>query len=391
MSGRGGNLSQPLKKVLINVPGPANLGTYRQAAGAIQMLQFKAHGYTIPVNANSTLRVTQPQPAVMRISTVQLSNVAPTDPNNYNYGITVVRKHRKAGVGNSNVFTHSVFYGGNRRVTAAGITNAELNAMRNDIITQINANNGYTQQFPNELPGSSVVATPVLHLDTWNAASAMTLDGNVVAAAATIALFVANINAVPGYFAWVNPAVPATEIFVIKTTRAVTPNVVSVFANTAGTIAAAVAQPNGFFALTQRYPEAQYEVQVVRNTGVHNFVRRGNYALLTNAEVQKIFSHIPNDGFLAQERRHPNLVLPDVDYVKINIDSPQQHYDLGGASHTVGFITAIEVYMPAAEWNIVAGQNVNRRWEVLANNRIMDAGTLTNVRDVIAATAITVI
>ena len=390
MSGRGGNLSQPLKKVLINVPGPDNLGTYRQAQGAVQMLQFKSHGYTIPVFANSTLRVTQPQPAVMRVSTVQLNNAAPADPNNYNYGVTIIRRHRKPGIDNSNRFPYQVFYGGVRRVTPAGITNAELNEMRDDIVSQINADDGYTQHFPHELPGAAVVASPVLHLDTWNDASAMTLDGTAVAAAATIGEFVANINAVPGYFAWVNPAVPATEIFVVKTTRSATVNAIPVFAQTGGNIADAGAT-NGFFGLVQRYPEAQFEASLTRGVGVHNIVRRGNYALLTNAEVQKVFSHIPNDGMLAQERRHANLVLPDIDYVKINIDSPQNHYALDGASHAVGFITALEVYIPAAEWNIAIGAAVNERWEALAANRIMDAGAASNVRDVIAASGITVI
>jgi len=391
MSGRGGNLSQPLKKVLINVPSPENLGTYRQASNNVQILQFTTHGYSLPVLTGSTLRVTQPQPAIMRISTVQLSNVAPVNPNSYDFGITVIKRHRRPGIGNRDFTDHSVFYGGNRRVTPAGITNAELNEMRNEIVRQINSDNGQIQSLPHTLPGAAVVATPILLLSAWNAASAMTIDTRVVAAGATIAAFIANINAHAGYFAWANPAAPTTEIFVIKTTRATSPNTVPVFVSTGGTIVVSGTQPNGFFALTQRYADAHHEVQVLRGTGTHNILVRGRFALLTNADVERTFSYIPNDGILAQQRRHPNTVLPGVDYVKINIDVPQSHYDLQGASHVGTFITSVEVYMPAAEWNVGIGQAVNRRWAALVSNRMIDAGTASNVRDLIAATGIPVI
>ena len=381
-TGRGGNLTQPLKKVLINVPSADNLGAFADAAGT-RFLQFKQHGYTLPATGGETVAVTQPQAPVRKVAVVALNNVAPVDPTNYNYGITVKKRVRKPGIDNSDFFPHQKFYGGTLPVvTSPNIAAGELTAMRLDILDQINGDLGYIRKFDYQHPGAAVVASSVLHLDTWDNDSAITLDGNAAAAEATIGAFLANINAIDGYFAWLNPAAPAEEIFVIKTTRDVDPSADIVFAQTAGTIDAAAVQPAAWVALTSRYDDVTFEVVTNASIGAVDTIRATTFAFLTPDEVQQIFSHIPNDGHLAAERRRPNQVL-NVPYVKINIDIPQQHYDLHGASHGVMFITAVEVYMPAAEWNIAAGAAVNERWATAAGAplRMMDPGTDDNVRD----------
>lgn len=370
-TGRGGNLTQPLKKVLINVPSPDNLGAYLDTTTNFRVLQFLQHGYSIPANGNQTVVVTQPQAPVPKVALVSLNTVAPVDPTNYNYGVTVLKHVRKPGVDNSDYFPHQKFYGGELPVvTSPNIAAAELNAMRAEIANQVNADEGYIRKFPYQHPGACVIASTPLLIDTWDAASEMTLDGNAVAAAANIGAFIDNINAVDGYFAVEDPNT-AGQIVVARTDNAATP----VFANTAGTIAAAAAVPE-YLTLIQRYEDATFEVVTNDSVAGSQTLQDTVFAFLTPDEVQQIFSHIPNDGHLAAERRRPNQVL-NVPYVKINIDVGQMHYDLHGASHGNMFITSVELYMPAAEWNTPVD-----RWAAVAANRFLDPGADDAVTDV---------
>jgi len=375
----GGNLSQPLKKVLINTPGPANLATYLDTTTGLRVLQFTKAGYSLPWTPGSTVVVQTPTAGVPKLAIAQLSNVAPLDPLNYNYAITVLKRVDKPGIDNSDYFSHQKPYGGILpSVAVPTITNAQLNTMAADLVLQINADIGYTRQPNRTHPGAAVIAGIPLVLNTWNAASAATIDGNVVAAAATIALFIANINAVGGYIAIEDPNTAGT-IYVFKTTP---DGAVPVFVNTAGTVAAVAT--NGLIGFVQRYVDATFELKINRNVGTTRTLRNTTFPRLTSDDVFQVFSHIPNLGTLAQETWPEEAPLRGTNYVRVKINIPQEHNDLGGASHALLFNTAIEVYIPVAEWNPGAGQNVNRRWEALANNRIVLAGAASNLSDVLA-------
>lgn len=376
-NGRGGNLTQPLKKVLINTPGPLNLGTYLDTTTGFRVLQFTKAGYSLPWTPGSTMTVQFPQAPILKLATVQLSNVAPLNPLNYNYAVTILKKVRKPGVDQYDWHPHQKPYGGILpSVTIPTIANAELNTMRADLILQINSDNSLTRQPAYTHPGASVIAGIPLLLNAWDAASACTIDGEAVAAAASQALFIANINAVPGYIAIQDP-VTAANILVFKTTR---DGALPVFANTAGTVAEVAT--NGLIGFVQRYPDAQFELKVNTNVGVSRTIRQGRYAFLTNDEVFQVFSHIPNMGRLAQETWPEEMPVRGADYVRVNINIVQNHNDLQGASHLTRFVNAIEVYIPVAEWAPAGG--VNDRWAGVANNRIMDAGAAENIADVLA-------
>lgn len=373
MSGRGGNLKQPLKKVLLNVPGPLNLGTYMDTISGLRMLQFKAHGFSLPWTPGSSVVIQRPVAPVAKVTVVNISNVAPIDPLDYEFGFSILGRHRKPGVDNSDFFPHQKFYGGVLpSVTTPVIAAAELNDMSAQIIAQINADNGYNTRRPDyQHPGSAVIAGAPLNLDTWDAASTMTLDGVAVAAAATIAGFVANINALPGFAA---AATGATTITVVKTDRT---NTAIVFVAGLGTIAAAAAV-NGQVGLVQRYDDYTFEVILPRASFATVAVLQNTvFAIMTQDEVFQDFSHLPNLGTLAQETRIANQPLPGVSYMKLVIDIPMQHYDLGGASHGNAFINALVVYVPETEWDAPVN-----RWEALVANRIMDAGAVSDIVDI---------
>ncbi len=373
--GRGGNLTQPLKKFLINVPSADNLGVYEDQNTGERMLVLKQEGHAIPANGNEEYVVSQPQDPVAKVVTVLLSNVAPLDPLNYNYGVHLTRRVQHPGVNNSNFFPHIKYYGSVLpAVDTPVISNAQLNAMRDEIISQVNADRGYTRRPEHEMPGSPAIASRPIRLENWDAASAMTLDGVVVAANANIEGFVGNINATERFAA---VQTSATEMTVVRKTIEDAADF-PVFAGTAGTISA-IAENNGEFAFHQRFDTATFEVTVEPTVGAQTILQNTIYPTLTYEDVYRIFSHIPNDGYLSQMRPGGDQVLPNTRYVKINIDVGQMHYDLHGASHGVMFMNACEIYMPEDEWN-----NATDRWAAVAvgpPRRMMDAGNDDDVTD----------
>lgn len=292
-NGRGGNLTQPLKKIILNEPGPINLGVYERTSDNVMMLQFKHHGLTLPFLPGTRFNATRNQPPILKVVTVTLNRVKPVDPSVYEYGIQVQSRHYHPGVQNSFMFPHTKFYGGKRfnlGGTGATIIDADLDAMVKDIVDQINNDIGVTRRPEFQYPGAHVTA---------------------VAGATGTATFV----------------------------------------------------------LTQRYADVTFEVIVKPAIGTTVINTRGVPEVLSNDEVFRVFSHLPNFGFLAQETWPVNLPIRDARYVRINIDVPMEHYDLHGASHTGGFINAIEVYMPVAAFD-----SATRLW-ALVGKRAMEPGT----------------
>lgn len=371
--GRGGNLTQPLKKVLINEPSAENLGVFTDSNTSTKILQFLKHGYSLPYNSDVSIKVMKPQDPVHKIAVMKLSDDAPSDADNYAYGVKLIRRERRPGVQNSYMFPHMKYYGGvMKSVTSPTISTAELNEMRDDIIKQINADTGYTRRPDYQRPGAAAYASIPIYLKTWNADSAMTLDGNVVAAKATIDEFVAEANSVEGYAAF---KTGDTTLTVVKTTAS---EDAIVFESTAGSIETDD-DPDGEIVLVQRWDEATFEVEFDENIASVETLVETVFPLLTPEDIFQIFSYIPNRGFLAQESYADNMPLKDTKYVRVNIDVPMDHYDLHGASHTNGFINAVELYVPETEWDTDADD----KWATAANDKMMTAGTDANLEDLI--------
>lgn len=292
-NGRGGNLTQPLKKVLINSPSPDNLGVYTDSISGLKILQFKQFGLSLPYMSATRVNVTPHADAVMRVITVTLNDVLPADGTVYEYGIQVQSRHYEPGVQNSFTLPHTKFYGGklyNLDTSGATIAAADLDTMVQDIVDQINDDTGYTKRPAFQYPGAHVVAV----------------------------------------------------------------------AGAAGT---------GEFTLTQKYSDVTFEVIADPLIASTTIDVEGSKEILSIDEVFRVFSHLPNKGFLAQESWPDNMPLRDEDYARINIDVPMHHYALDGASHGNFFINAIELYVPVSEY-----ESLTDKWENEAT-RIMDEGT----------------
>jgi hypothetical protein len=372
--GRGGNLTQPLKKVLLNVPSADNLGMFRDNTTVpgtnLRVLQFKSHGYSLPYLTGTRIRVMKPQDHTPKIVTVRMETAAPADTQNYEYGVNLVKRVRKPGIQNSMYFPHQQYYGGAlANVTATTIAAGELNEMRDDIVQQINSDRGYTRRFDYEMPGAPAIASRPLFLESWDVASACWLDNTPIWGFNTIDLFVNAINETDDFAA---VRTGTTTLVVVRKTTTNAGNAI-VFNGSEGTVSA-VAAVNGDFALYQRWPDATYEVKMRPTFATATIHQTTVYELLTADEVFQTFSHIPNRGFLAQEVREQHTPLPGVKYVRINIDVPMDHYDLGGASHQLSFINAVELYIPETEW-----PGFTARWGTATDDRIMDAGTANDL------------
>jgi hypothetical protein len=293
-NGRGGNLTQPLKKVLINEPSPDNIGVYTDSVSGLKVLQFKEFGLSLPFMTGTALNVTEHADAVLRVITVTLNDTLPANgavP--YEYGVQVQSRHYEPGVQNSFTLPHTKFYGGklyNIDMSGATISATDLDTMVDDIVAQINDDTGYTKRPAFQYPGAHVTAV----------------------------------------------------------------------AGAAG---------SGEFTLTQRYTDVTFEVIADPQIATTEIDVAGSKEILSIDEVFRVFSHLPNKGFLAQESWPDNMPLRDEDYVRINIDVPMHHYALDGASHGNFFMNAIELYVPLTEY-----ESVTDKWED-ETTRIMDEGT----------------
>lgn len=293
-NGRGGNLTQPLKKVLLNVPSPENIGVYTDSISGDKILQFKQFGLSLPFLTGTRITTQQHQDAVLRVITVTLNDAVPLNPfEPYEYGVQVQSRHYEPGVQNSFTLPHTKFYGGKRYnldVSGGSISATDLDEMVADIVAQINDDTGYTKRPAFQYPGAHVTAV----------------------------------------------------------------------AGAAG---------SGEFTLTQRYTDVTFEVIADPQVATAAVDVAGSKEFLSNDEVFRIFSHLPNKGFLAQESWPSNAVIRGEDYARINIDVPMHHYALDGASHGNFFMNAIEIYVPIAEL-----ESVTDKWED-EGTRIMDEGT----------------
>jgi hypothetical protein len=357
MSAQGGNLSQPSKKVLFNVIDSSAIGAYYDTMLAKKVLVLKDHGYSIPfISGVTKVYVSHTTSWLPKVQLVSLTGNMPCVECNYDYGLSIRKSVKKPGVDNSDYYHKMTPYSGliTKPVSQAApndhlISLAQILTMKETIIEQINKDLGYKPAFPYEQPGTIVKAGKSLILDSWNAASAMTLNAgltsqHIVAASGTIAGFIANINAGTTAYAYQHPTV-ATSIVIIAHEDVNFGNTLT-FTNTAGTIANTNTEI--YIGLIAKYTDVTFSVEMDPFWGT-NFleVQKNRYSQLTSDEVFQTFSHIPNNGWLAAMTRSNEPV--DANFVKVTIINKLDHYDLVGASHANSFLSEVELYFRESE------------------------------------------
>lgn len=269
-----GNLVEITPICLVNTISAADFGMKVDSLTSVKNLMFKKLGFTIPKTTNGGFIKTSAVAGQVKISYFQLNDIEPADISKYSYGITIDPVRKNPGI-HSVPYIGAKTYGGERAVTVSGglITAASQAAIAKDIVDQCYSD-----------PNAIVDIGHAILLTTWNAASAVTVGGDAAAAAATIALFAANITALDGYIAY---ALSATTILVVSTVG------VPVIVNTAGTV---VVTTTVLLGVTAKSVNTSFNARFYNTPKQAVSVQASIFPLLTNDEVKQQFANLGNHG-----------------------------------------------------------------------------------------------
>lgn len=348
--GTGGNLSQPKMRFLINSLTTADFGVFTDTVTGLKSLIAKKLGYSLESLAGGTnVRVTRQctDAGKLKVVSVDFNNDCPCTECGFDYGINIAIRHMIPGYFNDMTDRQKPYSGNiaNINCVSGEIDSTQIDTMKDDIINQINADLG----FSNPLAGANVIAGKALHLTTWNAASAITINGTAYGAQATIAAFVAAINAGTDAFAFLDATTPATELWVIANSTPTT----FVVVNTAGTIVVPANYTIGIISKDVKW-NFNAEIQPLDATGTITVIQESSFPFLTSDDVFRIFSggaH-PHGAFATQ-----GYVVQPVDgasYCKYIIEVDSDINDLAGASHWEHFTGTVEFYIQSSAGNIAA-------------------------------------
>lgn len=271
-----GNLVEITPIFLVNTVTAADFGVYTDSLTSVKQLMFKKLGFTIPKTTNGGFIKSSAVAGQVKISYFQLNDIEPADVSKYNYGITIDPVRKNPGI-ESVPYVAAKFYGGERAVSASNgvLTAASQAAVAKDIVDQCYSDDKAIVDI-----GHAVLLT------TWNAASAVTVGGDAAAAAATIALFAANITALDGYTAYV---ISATSILVVSTGG------VPVVVNTAGTV---VVTTTVLLAIKALDVNTSFTAKFYNPVKQSVSVQASIFPFLTNDEVKQQFANLGNHGVL---------------------------------------------------------------------------------------------
>jgi len=207
----GGNLTYKDKPILINELTVADLGVYTDGVTSEKMLLFKKHGIAIPYTSSTlnTVSLSKTNDGIKKGVLVSISAPSPCEDCNYDYGLEIIKKVKKPGVKNDDLYGKSRYYGSDIAaiMTPSGgeLTDTDKLTMEDMIITDITNDTGLGQReagivdayrlyivtLANDtdeaitLTDSAGTATTV----TLNANTAI-LNVNLINADATVSLFV---------------------------------------------------------------------------------------------------------------------------------------------------------------------------------------------------------
>lgn len=350
MSAQGGNLQQPSKKVLFNSITADDLGFYFDTEFTTNMLQFKKHGFSIPVMPLSQIQVAHTVHFIPKVTLYALTGNMPCVECNYEYGIGITKRVKKPGVDNSDYYPHNKLYGGTilKPIEDVGnpghLISAQIQEMGEAIIVGINTDKGLKPGQAYEHPGAIVKAGTAHIVSGYTAGDTIQINGAAIIGAGltTVAQMVAAINAQGSAYAYVHPTTATSFVIIALETSG---NGITFTVNVVGMTLSAE-----YIGLTAKYTDVDFSVRVEPFFGNEVLrVRNVRFSSLSSDEVFQKFSHLPNKGILAAETRSNGPA--DVDFAKIVIITPQMHYDLSGASHANVFIGEVEIYIPESVLN----------------------------------------
>jgi len=346
--GTGGNLTQPKMRFLINSLTAADFGVFTDTVTGLKSLIAKKLGYTLESLAGGTnVEVTKQctNAGQLKVLSIDFDDECPCVECGYDYGVNIIIRHMIPGYFNDMTDRQKPYSGNIKNINCVSgvIDPTQINIMKNDVINQINADLG----FSNSLAGANVIAGRALHLTTWNAASAITINGTAYGAQATIGAFVTAINAGTDAYAFLDPTTPATELWVIANSTPTTLTVV----NTAGTIVVPTTYTIGIISDSVQW-NVFAEIQPLDASGTITTIQESVFPFLTSDDVFRIFSggaH-PHGNFATQA--YIQQPVDGAEYCRYIISVDSDINDLTGASHWEHFRGTVEFYIQSSANNI---------------------------------------
>jgi hypothetical protein len=355
--GTGGNLSNPVRRFLINDLTTFDAGVFTDSTTGLKNLILKKLGYQLTsLAAGSNITITRQCTTAgqLKVVSVNFDDACPCEECGFDYGIDILIQHMTPGYFNDFVQQQQKPYAGQiANVTCASgvIDSSQLNTAKDDIINQINADLGYMNQYSgaNVIAGRCKLLTQV---GAWDATNAITINGHAIAAAATRALFITNINTNANLdaYAFVDP-LTVTGIYVIARTAPTTLTIVT----TAGTIVVPTLFTIGIISKDVKWT-FEVQIQHLDATGTITEIQASKFPFLTSDDVFRLFAGGGN-------KHHGNLVtqgyitqpIDGASYCKYIIEVEDMVNDLSGSSHYEFLHGTIELYIR----NIAANLSTN--------------------------------
>lgn len=369
--GTGGNLMQPTRRFLFNTVTVKDFGMFTDLVTGFKNLIFKKLGYSlanIGLGANITITKQCTDAGQLKVVSVDFDDACPCTECGFDYGINVAIRHMTPGYFNDFAEQQQKPYAGeiaNINCVSGAIDSTQIDTMKDDIINQINADLG----FMNEFSGANVIAGRAIHLTAWDAASAITINGTAYGAQATIAAFVAAINAGTDAYAFLDPTTPATELWVIANTTPTTLTVV----NTAGTITVPTKYTIGIISKDVKWT-FEVEIQHLDATGTVTEIQASKFPFLTSDDVFRLFPSSSAAGSVKHNGSlgiHEYIQQPEdgAEYCKIIIAVTDDINSLDGASHFEHYVGTVELYVKKT-------QLTGDKWD--AANPMLESGFVAN-------------
>ncbi|MBC8315560.1 MAG: hypothetical protein H8E51_08650 [Bacteroidetes bacterium] len=146
----GGNLTYKDKPILINELTVADLGVYTDGVTGAKMLLFKKHGITIPWATTNTVSLSKTNDGLKKGVLVSISAPSPCEDCNYDYALEIIKKVKRPGVKNDDLYGKSRYYGSDIAaiMTPSGgeLTDTDKLTMEDQIITDITNDSGLGQR-----------------------------------------------------------------------------------------------------------------------------------------------------------------------------------------------------------------------------------------------------
>ena len=170
----------------------------------------------------------------------------------------------------------------------------------------------------------------------WTNAATVTVDGTTYGAQATIAAFIASINAGTLAYAFLDETTPATVFWVVS--RSTTGIFTSLSATTASLVAEG--QDATYMATIAVDCEKKYQIAFDSSFGTKTAPVAGTFGILTTVQLQREFAVLRGDAGMNKD-----YILPSTDYCKYIFKFRHDAYDVSAANHSNTYVEEVVLYI----------------------------------------------